>query len=128
MLYVSTRGEAQKKCFSEILLEGLAADGGLYVPESYPTADLAGWRKLSYPDLSFQILKTFMDDVADLRRQIVRIAGAYAQRKESSRVSQERQVNDGIRLRITGPPRHVGNDADNFDGEPIGGKLRALTR
>jgi len=64
--YVSTRGGAQPQKFSDILLEGLASDGGLYVPESFPKADLAGWRKLSYPDLAFAILSGFMDDVPDL--------------------------------------------------------------
>ena len=54
MKYVSTRGEAAGRGFAEILLEGLAPDGGLYVPERYPQVDaatLAGWRHLRYPDL-----------------------------------------------------------------------------
>jgi threonine synthase len=67
MRYVSTRGEAPPRRFSEILLEGLAPDGGLYVPETYPKADLAAWRGLSYPDLACAILSRFMDDVPDLR-------------------------------------------------------------
>ena len=66
MFYVSTRGDAARKRFTQILLEGLAADGGLYVPESYPRADLKAWRDLSYPDLAFAILSQFMDDVPDL--------------------------------------------------------------
>lgn len=66
MRYVSTRGGAEAKPFSAILLEGLAADGGLYVPEAYPKADLAAWRRLSYPDLAYAILSRFMDDVPDL--------------------------------------------------------------
>jgi len=72
MDYVSTRGEAPKKRFTGILLEGLAADGGLYVPESYPKADLKAWRTLSYRDLAFAILSRFMDDVPDLRRLVDR--------------------------------------------------------
>ena len=44
MLYVSTRGGGKPQRFSGILLEGLAADGGLYVPERFPEADLARWR------------------------------------------------------------------------------------
>jgi len=64
--YVSTRGGAQPQRFSDILLEGLAPDGGLYVPESYPRADLAAWRGLGYPDLAAAILKLFMDDVPGL--------------------------------------------------------------
>jgi threonine synthase len=66
--YVSTRGGGQPQRFSDILLEGLAPDGGLYIPESFPRADLAAWRKLSYPDLACALLALFMDDVPDLER------------------------------------------------------------
>jgi len=65
--YVSTRGTAQPKGFTEILLEGLAADGGLYLPESYPALDLEALRGKPYPALAFEILSRFMDDVPDLR-------------------------------------------------------------
>jgi threonine synthase len=65
--YVSTRGAAQPKGFTEILLEGLASDGGLYVPESYPVIDLKALRGKAYPALAFEILSRFMDDVPDLR-------------------------------------------------------------
>jgi len=64
--YVSTRGGGKPQRFSRILLEGLAADGGLYVPERLPKADLAAWRRLSYPQLATEILSLFMDDVRDL--------------------------------------------------------------
>jgi threonine synthase len=64
--YLSTRGGAQPQRFSDILLEGLAPDGGLYVPEAYPKADLAAWRGLRYPDLAAAILQLFMDDVPGL--------------------------------------------------------------
>jgi len=66
MRYVSTRGGAAPKRFTEILLEGLAPDGGLYVPESLPRADLARWRGLSYAELAARILAQFMDDVPRL--------------------------------------------------------------
>ena len=73
MKYVSTRGEAEGKGFAEILLEGLAPDGGLYVPERYPRVDAATlnrWRGLSYAGLAFEILSLYIDDIppADLRR------------------------------------------------------------
>jgi threonine synthase len=67
VLYVSTRGGAPAKRFTEILLEGLASDGGLYVPEIFPRADLEAWRNLSYADLAFAILSQFMDDVPELK-------------------------------------------------------------
>ncbi len=67
MNYISTRGSAAPQPFSGILLEGLASDGGLYVPEAYPKADLAALRKLGYADLAFEILRLFIDDIPDLR-------------------------------------------------------------
>jgi len=72
MLYLSTRGDPQRKHFCEILLEGLAPDGGLYLPESYPQVDeatLAKWRGLPYADLAFQVLSLYIDDIpsADLK-------------------------------------------------------------
>jgi threonine synthase len=72
MLYVSTRGHPDRRHFCEILLEGLAPDGGLYLPESYPrvdTATLAKWRTLPYADLAFEILSQYIDDIPrdDLR-------------------------------------------------------------
>jgi threonine synthase len=72
MIYISTRGDAARKHFCEILLEGLAPDGGLYLPERYPQVDartLAQWRALPYADLAFEILSLYIDDIpaADLR-------------------------------------------------------------
>jgi len=70
--YISTRGDRTPRSFSEILLEGLAPDGGLYLPESYPRVDdatLARWRDLPYAELAFEILSLFIDDIpaADLK-------------------------------------------------------------
>jgi threonine synthase len=70
MRYVSTRGAAAPKRFTEILLEGLAADGGLYVPEAFPQADLRKLRPLGYPELAHAILSGFMDDVPELERLV----------------------------------------------------------
>ncbi len=67
MLYISTRGNAPPRRFTDILLEGLAPDGGLYVPENYPRADLASLRGKSYGELAHAILAQFMDGVPDLR-------------------------------------------------------------
>src|SRR6478736_2889488 len=72
MLYLSTRGHPDRKRFCEILLEGLAPDGGLYLPESYPQVDaatMARWRGLPYADLAFEILSLYIDDIPpdDLR-------------------------------------------------------------
>ena len=72
MNYLSTRGDATPRRFCEILLEGLAPDGGLYLPAHYPKVDaatLSTWRGLSYPALAFEILSLYIDDIpaADLR-------------------------------------------------------------
>ena len=75
MRYISTRGGAQPKPFCDILLEGLAPDGGLAMPESYPhlsDADLTRMRAMSYPDLAFSVLSKFIDDIpADALKALV---------------------------------------------------------
>jgi threonine synthase len=66
MRYLSTRGHTHRPRFCDILLEGLAPDGGLYLPERYPridTADLTRWRALAYPELAFEILRQYVDDI-----------------------------------------------------------------
>ena len=72
MKYLSTRGDKAERHFCDILLEGLAPDGGLYLPTAYPRVDaatLARWRGLSYADLAFEILSLYIDDIpaADLK-------------------------------------------------------------
>ncbi|MGE4368241.1 MAG: threonine synthase [Burkholderiaceae bacterium] len=67
MKYLTTRGGMEPKPFSDILLEGLATDGGLALPESYPvvSADtLQAWRRLSYAGLATEILSLFIDDIS----------------------------------------------------------------
>jgi threonine synthase len=71
--YLSTRGDPAERGFSDILLEGLAPDGGLYLPTHYPQVDeatLGRWRQLPYADLAFEILSLYIDDIpaADLRQ------------------------------------------------------------
>ncbi|MBS0507042.1 MAG: threonine synthase, partial [Proteobacteria bacterium] len=76
MQYLSTRGHPDRKRFCDILLEGLAPDGGLYLPEAYPQigdAELTALRKAyheeGYAELAFRILSRYIDDIpaADLR-------------------------------------------------------------
>ena len=80
MKYLSTRAlsthKADRKQFCDILLEGLAPDGGLYLPETYPHLDNAALHKLrntlatqGYAGLAFEILSLYIDDipVADLK-------------------------------------------------------------
>jgi len=66
MRYQSTRGHPSAPGFSDILLGGLAPDGGLYLPERYPQVsdqELSAWRKLSYAALAAEILKKFATDI-----------------------------------------------------------------
>ncbi len=72
MRYISTRGRSAPRPFCDILLEGLAPDGGLYQPVRYPRVSaeqLQRWRALPYADLAFEILSLYIDDIpaADLR-------------------------------------------------------------
>src|SRR5262245_47725732 len=60
--YVSTRGQAGRRSFEEVLLAGMAEDGGLFVPESWPafaSEKLRCWRELDYPALTARILAPF---------------------------------------------------------------------
>lgn len=70
MHYLSTRAatNAATASFSDILLAGLADDGGLYLPQRYPqvrAAELDAWRSLSYAELAFQILRKFATDIPE---------------------------------------------------------------
>ena len=91
MRYISTRGNSPSRDFMEILLAGLAPDGGLYLPDSYPgisPAELAEWRGLSYPALAFKVLEKFITDIPseDLRKLIARTytAGVYCNGRADS--------------------------------------------
>lgn len=76
MRYISTRGDAPVLNFADVLLAGLASDGGLYVPESLPKFskdEIASWAGLSYSELAFKVIKPFVDDCiddADLKKMI----------------------------------------------------------
>lgn len=83
MNYLSTRGGMAPAPFTGIMLEGLAPDGGLSMPEAYPQitrTERAAWRKLGYRDLAFEIFSRFMDDIpsADLRDIVDRTYTARA--------------------------------------------------
>ncbi len=63
MKYISTRGQAPALNFEEVMLTGLAPDGGLYIPEQLPQFDQAtirGFAKLPYNELAFEIIKPFV--------------------------------------------------------------------
>src|ERR1700709_2673658 len=65
MRYISTRGQAPVRDFAGVLLAGLAEDGGLYVPEQWPSlsaADLRAMRSLPYPELAARVMQPFMGE------------------------------------------------------------------
>ncbi len=67
MRYISTRGKAAPKGFMEILLEGLAPDGGLYMPEEYPQLDLDAMRDRGYKyvDVASFVFSRFAPDIPE---------------------------------------------------------------
>ncbi len=65
MKYISTRGLCPAQTFEQVLLTGLAPDGGLYVPESLPkfsTEEIASWRNLTYSELALKVVAPFIGD------------------------------------------------------------------
>lgn len=63
MKYISVRGKAPDLNFEEVVLQGLASDGGLYVPEFLPEfndSEIASMLKMDYPELVFKIIKPFI--------------------------------------------------------------------
>ena len=80
MKYVSTRGEAPSLDFAEVTLAGLASDGGLYVPESWPqfsTAEIAAMRGLPYAELAARVMEPFVGDCLSPERLRELTAKAY---------------------------------------------------
>ncbi len=106
MRYLSTRGRAPALTFSQILLGGLAPDGGLYLPETYPqfsAADLAAMRGMDYRQLAFAILSRLADDIEpdDLKALIDKTytTEAYSHGRPDSDFSQiapVRRLEDGL--------------------------------
>ncbi|MEE8601774.1 threonine synthase [Euzebya tangerina] len=101
MRYLSTRGDHTPRRFCDILLEGLAPDGGLYLPSAYPTVDdqtLSAWRGLPYDDLAFEVLSLFIDDIPpdDLRDLVGRTYTADV--FGSDEITPLRPLDDGVLL------------------------------
>ncbi len=105
MRYVSTRGTEPGLPFCDVLLAGLAPDGGLYVPEHYPSVDAATldqWREVldtqGYAALAYEVLRLFIDDIPgdDLRRLC---ANAYtAESFGDPQIVPVTELGDGLRL------------------------------
>lgn len=101
MHYISTRGKTPNMPFSEVLLMGLAPDGGLMLPESYPHIDnvtLTKWRNLSYSELAFEIMQLFITDIPtdDLKQLIDK---TYTPEVfGTSDITPVRTLSDGIKI------------------------------
>lgn len=101
MKYISTRGATARKQFSEVLLMGLAHDGGLMLPEQYPQIDRATldqWRTLSYPELAFEVMSLFATDIpADDLRDIIN--RTYTEEVfDTKAITPVRTLSDGIKI------------------------------
>ena len=101
MKYISTRGATDRKTFGEVLLMGLAPDGGLMLPEHYPQIDRATldkWRGLAYADLAFEIMRLFATDIPedDLRAIINRTYTAEA--FGNAEITPVRTLSDGLKI------------------------------
>jgi threonine synthase len=122
MRYISTRGATPPQRFGEVLLGGLSADGGLAIPEDYPAidaAELARLRTLSYPQLAFEILRRFADDIPadDLRAMVTR---AYTrERFSSAEITPLRTLEPGLHILglSNGPTAAFKDIAMQFLGE-----------
>ena len=101
MKYTSTRGGMAAKPFTEILLGGLADDGGLAVPDHYPKlgkADLQAMRGMNYRELAFEVISRFATDIpADDLKAI--IAKTYtAQAFGSEEITPVRTLEPGLHI------------------------------
>lgn len=101
MKYISTRGNTAPMQFSDVLLMGLAPDGGLMLPETYPQIDRATldkWRTLSYTELAFEIISLFATDIPsdDLKTLINKTYTKAAFGTEE--ISPVRTLKDGIKI------------------------------
>lgn len=109
MTYQSTRGEEAGEGYGDIVLKGLAGDGGLFMPRVYPqvsSSDLQKWRNLSYAQLAFEILRLFATDIDEevLRKMLEGVyrEDVYNNGRRGSDFSQITPVRalDGGRIRI----------------------------
>jgi threonine synthase len=81
MRYLSTRGQSPLQSFADILLAGLAPDGGLYLPETWPRfspAEIAGFAKQPYGDVALAIIGRLTGDSFSQSELAADIAAAYA--------------------------------------------------
>ncbi|GMV58233.1 MAG: threonine synthase [Betaproteobacteria bacterium] len=108
MRYVSTRGKSPEQSFLDILLSGLAPDGGLYLPAFYPRVarpELDAWRALSYAELAVAVLRKYVADIppADLetlcrRTYTAEVYGHGRADSDASQIAPLRWLEPGLAL------------------------------
>ncbi len=99
MKYISTRGGDAARSYGDIVLEGLATDGGLYVPETYPRVDedtLQTWRSLSYPDLAASVMGLFIDDIDPAQLHQLIHATYTSESFGQAQITPLRKLEDGL--------------------------------
>ncbi len=83
MRYISTRGGIAPISFKDAVMMGLASDGGLLLPQTYPTVtrqQLESWRQLTYPELAYEVISRYVDDISadDLKNIISRSYATFS--------------------------------------------------
>ncbi|PZP56950.1 MAG: threonine synthase [Micavibrio aeruginosavorus] len=95
MKYVSTRGFSEPKTFTDVLMEGLAPDGGLYVPESFPPVDFKGLKGASYIEVAEAVISPFIDFPREDLRKI--LEETYADTVfDNSQIAPLKKLEDGL--------------------------------
>ena len=98
MRFVSTRGQAGSVSFSEAVAQGLAPDGGLYLPDEFPdiTSYLSDWENMSYPELCFSFFRLFASDIEEnnLRKLVNNSYSRFSHREIAPIVS----LNENLRI------------------------------
>ncbi|MDO5686517.1 MAG: threonine synthase [Neisseria sp.] len=101
MKYISTRGQSPQMSFCEVLLSGLATDGGLSMPKEYPqisAATLDAWRRLDYPSLAFEIMRLFIDDIPEEDLRFLVNKTYTAEVFGSAEITPLRTLKDGLHV------------------------------
>ena len=123
MKYISTRGGGQPKSFEEVILTGLAPDGGLYVPEQLPkfsAQEIASWSALSYQELALKIISPFVDGAIpeqDLEQLITKSYATF--RHDDIAPLVKTGTNEWILELFHGPTLAFKDFAQQFLGNPL---------
>ena len=130
MKYVSTRGGMEAQGFSDILLEGLAPDGGLAMPESVPqvsAAQLESWRTLPYHALAAEVLSLFITDIGSDQLKALTQAAYSPDTFQSAEIVPLRPLYGGLSLLglSEGPTLAFKDMAMQFLGQVFPHVLRA---